>query len=114
MKIGINALPGEPISLKNYSLKMSHKCNYLEEKFRLAQHKQLGKSSEGYSGQGELFNEVEELIAESEIEQANAEKELLTNERNLFVNLYRKTCFARLLFTTWHRKIRVAMTAAMN
>ena len=38
---------------------------YLEEQFRLAQQKRFGASSEGYPGQGELFNE-----AEVEIEQA--------------------------------------------
>jgi len=38
---------------------MSQKYAYLEEKFRLAQHKQFGKSTEGYPGQGELFNELE-------------------------------------------------------
>ena len=42
---------------------------FLEEQFRLAQHKQFGASSEGYPGQGELFNEAEEIatdITESE------------------------------------------------
>lgn len=43
----------------------------MEEQFRLAQHKQFGASSEGHPGQGELFNEVEEiqtLVAESKTE----------------------------------------------
>ena len=31
---------------------------YLEEQFRVAQHKQFGKSTEGHPGQGELFNEA--------------------------------------------------------
>lgn len=35
----------------------------LLEQFRLAQQKQFGKSSEGFTGQGELFNEVEEIAA---------------------------------------------------
>ena len=81
MKTDIDALPDDPILLKKLLLEMSQKCAYLEEKFRLAQHKQFGKSAEGYPGQGELFNEVEELIAESEIEQAEAEKESITYER---------------------------------
>ncbi|MFT5717333.1 MAG: transposase [Oleiphilaceae bacterium] len=34
---------------------------FLEERFRLAQHKQSGKSSESYPGQSKLFNEAEEL-----------------------------------------------------
>jgi len=37
------------------------KIAFLEEQFKLAQHKQFGKSSEGHPGQGELFNEAEEL-----------------------------------------------------
>lgn len=41
---------------------------YLEEQFRLAQQKQFGASSEGYPGQGELFNEVEELVDEATVE----------------------------------------------
>ena len=36
---------------------------FLEEQFRLAQHKQFGPSSEGFAGQGELFNEAEEIAA---------------------------------------------------
>lgn len=39
---------------------------FLEEQFRIAQHKQFGKSLEGHPGQGELFNEVEELYVEIE------------------------------------------------
>ena len=39
---------------------------YLEEQFRVAQHKQFGKSTEGHPGQGELFNEAEELVVEAE------------------------------------------------
>ena len=34
----------------------------LEARWRLAQQKQFGKSAEGFVGQGELFNEVEEII----------------------------------------------------
>ena len=42
---------------------------YLLEQFRLAQQKQFGKSSEGFAGQGELFNEAEEIAAIVEEEQ---------------------------------------------
>lgn len=35
--------------------------HFLEEQFRLAQHKQFGASGEGYPGQGELFNEAEAI-----------------------------------------------------
>jgi transposase len=42
---------------------------FLEEQFRLAQQKQFGKSAEGFAGQGELFNEAEEIAALVETEQ---------------------------------------------
>ena len=35
----------------------------------MAQQKQFGKSAEGFAGQGELFNEVEEIVEEVEAEQ---------------------------------------------
>jgi len=57
--------------LEKQNHKLSSRNHFLEEQFRLAQHKQFGKSSEGHPGQGELFNEVEEiqtLVAESETE----------------------------------------------
>ena len=41
------------------------RLSFLEEQFRLAQQKQFGASSEGHPGQGELFNEAEEILAES-------------------------------------------------
>ncbi|WP_024599457.1 IS66 family transposase [Pseudoalteromonas sp. TAE56] len=41
----------------------------LEERWNLAQQKQFGKSAEGFAGQGELFNEVEEIVEEVEAEQ---------------------------------------------
>jgi transposase len=41
----------------------------LEERWRLAQQKQFGKSAEGFVGQGELFNEVEEIVEAAEAEQ---------------------------------------------
>lgn len=42
---------------------------YLLEQFRLAQQKQFGQSAEGFAGQGELFNEAEEIVAEVETKQ---------------------------------------------
>lgn len=45
------------------------KIAYLYEQFRLAQQKQFGKSAEGFAGQGELFNEVEEIAQQVEVEQ---------------------------------------------
>lgn len=52
------------------------KIAYLEEQFRLAQQKQFGASSEAHPGQGELFNEAEELV-----EQIEPEKESISYER---------------------------------
>ena len=53
------------LNLKRF-LKSSARIAYLEEQFRVAQHKQFGKSTEGHPGRGELFNEAEELVVESE------------------------------------------------
>lgn len=44
----------------------SARIAYLEEQFRVAQHKQFGKSTKGHPGQGELFDEAEKLFVESE------------------------------------------------
>ena len=41
----------------------------LEERWHLAQQKQFGKSAEGFASQGELFNEVEEIVEAIEAEQ---------------------------------------------
>jgi transposase len=79
MKTDIESLPDDPVLLKKLLAERDAKIAYLTEMFRLAQHKQFGKSAEGYPGQGELFNEVEELIDELEI--AETEKESITYER---------------------------------
>lgn len=42
------------------------KIAYLEEQFYLAQQKRFGKSSESHPGQGELFNEAEDIAASVE------------------------------------------------
>ena len=81
MKTDIESLPDDPILLKKLLLEMSRKYAYLEEKFRLAQHKQFGKSTEGYPGQGELFNELEQLVDQLEAEPSEADKESITYER---------------------------------
>ena len=51
---------------------------FLEEQFRLAQQKQFGSSSETYPGQGQLFNEAEELA----VDVAEPEKEAISYTRN--------------------------------
>ena len=64
MNIDIENLPDDPATLKKMLSQMVSRYQYLEEQFRIAQHKQFGKSTEGHPGQGELFNEAEELVAE--------------------------------------------------
>jgi hypothetical protein len=81
MKIDIDSLPDDTVLLKKLLTELSQEHAFLEERFRLAQHKQFGKSSEAYPGQGELFNEAEELAVTSELEQTDAEKESITYER---------------------------------
>lgn len=48
--------------LESLLTKKEAKIAFLEEQFRLAQQARFGTKSEGYPGQGELFNEVEELV----------------------------------------------------
>ena len=50
------------------------RLDFLEEQFRLAQNKLFASKSEAHSGQGDLFNEVEE-IAQFEQEKADSEDE---------------------------------------
>jgi transposase len=49
------------LELEKQVNKLENRNQFLEKQFRLAQQKQFGKSAEGHPGQGELFNEVEEL-----------------------------------------------------
>lgn len=66
MNIDIENLPDDPATLKKMLSQVMSRYQYLEEQFRIAQHKQFGKSTEGHPGQGELFNEAEELVVEAE------------------------------------------------
>jgi len=61
MSIDVDNLPDDPALLKKLLAEQVLKNQYLEEQFRLAQQKQFGKSSEGFVGQGELFNEAEDI-----------------------------------------------------
>jgi len=81
MTIDVSSLPDDPVLLKKLLLEERKKYARLEERFRLAQHKQFGKSSEGYPGQGELFNEAEELSAELEVDKEAPETEQISYER---------------------------------
>lgn len=78
MDIDIESLPDDPKQLKKLLSEVVQKYQFLEEQFRLAQHKQFGKSTEGHPGQGELFNEAEELSVDSE----EPDKENISYTRN--------------------------------
>ena len=54
---------------RQLSLQKDVQIAALEERWRLAQQKQFGKSAEGFVGEGELFNEVEEIVEEVKAEQ---------------------------------------------
>jgi transposase len=56
------------LELEKQVNRLESRNQFLEEQFRLAQQKQFGASSEGHPGQGELFNEAEELVAETPVE----------------------------------------------
>lgn len=62
----IQSLPDDPQLLKQMLAKQSSRLLYLEEQFRLAQQKRFGASNEGYPGQGELFNEAEEIVEQDD------------------------------------------------
>ena len=79
MPIDITSLPDDPAALKKLLSEVVARNQFLEEQFRLAQQKQFGASSEGYPGQGELFNEAEELAEQSEVE---PEQENISYARN--------------------------------
>ncbi len=75
MNSAFETLPNDPKQLKALLLEersitrqLKERNQYLLEQFRLAQQKQFGKSSEVHAGQGELFNEVEQIIDEISIE----------------------------------------------
>ena len=57
---------------------LQEKNQYLLEQFRLAQQKHFGKSSEAHAGQGELFNEAEQIVDEMPTE----EKETTNKKTN--------------------------------
>jgi len=55
--------------LEKENNRLNRRLNFLEEQFRLAQQKRFGASSESHPGQGELFNEAEEIVAQTDEEQ---------------------------------------------
>ena len=82
----IDSLPDDLVELKRQLLaereltaKQAVRLMYLEEQFRLAQQQRFGASSEGHPGQGELFNEAEEII---EVAQDESEQQDISYTRN--------------------------------
>ena len=69
MNIDIENLPDDPATLKKMLSQVMSRYQYLEEQFRIAQHKQFGQSTEGHPGQGELFNEAEALAVEPDTQE---------------------------------------------
>lgn len=69
MKSSQKILPTDVETLQKMVLELQGENQYLLEQFRLAQQKQFGKSSEVHAGQGELFNEVEKIIDELQVEE---------------------------------------------
>jgi len=72
MKTSENTLPTDIETLQKMVLTLQAKNQHLLEQFRLAQQARFGKSSEVHAGQGELFNEVEQLIDEVVVEEQDA------------------------------------------
>ena len=70
MKILPNTLPTDVTQLQAMDAKLQQaldaqdaKYQHLLEQFRLAQHQRFGAHGEAHPGQGELFNEAEDIIA---------------------------------------------------
>jgi hypothetical protein len=78
MKEALKTLPRcDRVALRAQNDDLVVKNQRLSEMFRLAQQKRFGKSNEVYLGQGELFNEAEELVEEA----ADVEEETITYTR---------------------------------
>ena len=61
----VTALQEMVVALRAQNDDLTTKYQRLSDMFRLAQQKRFGNSSEAYPGQGELFNEAEELIEQT-------------------------------------------------
>lgn len=72
----VTALQEMVVALRVQNDDLTAKNQRLSEMFRLAQQKRFGNSSESFPGQGELFNEAEELV-----EQAADDEETITYTR---------------------------------
>jgi transposase len=82
MSIDVNNLPDDPELLKKLLLQQVQRNQYLEEQFRLAQQKQFGQSAEGFDAQGDLFDEVEDVVEQGAVEQVDVEQQDISYTRN--------------------------------
>ena len=64
----VDALQQMVMHLQQQLSDTEQKHQRLLEQFRLAQNKRFGANSEGHPGQGELFNEAESLVEETDTE----------------------------------------------
>jgi transposase len=64
--------------LEKENTRLNRRNNFLEEQFRLAQQKMFGASSEGHPGQGELFDEAEDVLSQVD----ETEQEAISYTRN--------------------------------
>jgi transposase len=87
MKKAQNTLPTDVAALQEMVLKLREqnqalnaKNQRLTEMFRLAQQKRFGKSSDTFGGQGELFNEAEEIVEQADEAEAD-DNETITYTR---------------------------------
>ena len=74
----VTALQELVVALRAQNDDLVAKNQRLSEMFRLAQQKRFGKSSEAYPGQGELFNEAEELVEQA----VDVDEETITYTRH--------------------------------
>lgn len=62
MKSELDVLRQQLAKQEEMIAQLQARNNYLEEQFRLAQHKRFGASSESHPAQADLFNEAETLV----------------------------------------------------
>ena len=70
-------LPDDPVELKKIIARLQNQVDYLNEQFRLAQHKKFAASTEVAPGQDDLFNEAEQ---EADLEPSAPEEPIETQD----------------------------------
>lgn len=80
--VAAEQLPDDVDALKALLLQKQQRIRLLEEQILLLRSRQFGKSSEQSSGQGELFNEAEEAVAEGDPPEAATETITYNREKS--------------------------------